>query len=174
VAVAAVVADLNVVASQLLDCVCAALEEAERPACNCYPTIGPPLVGPCCECEDGSGITGDLTINFETMYPADVRTLDRVTQVYPCRQRAVAADFTIVLTRCYPTVTKTADGIELPTIEDQEQAAEDLGRDLNIVWQALTCCPGMSMRWRDLAVDSDPEGGCSMLAARITVDVSGG
>lgn len=162
------VADVGALAHTLLDCVCAVLEEAGRPACNCYATVGPPMVGPCCECED-TGVSGDLTINFETMYPADSRTLERVVRIYPCRAGVVAADFTVVLTRCYPTV---GEDLQLPSPEEQDDAASDLHKDANLLWRALTCCPGVRLRWRDLAVDSDPEGGCSMIAARVTVEVT--
>lgn len=163
---------LGDLADALLSCVCTALEDADRPACACYATIGPPIVGPCCECEEGSGISGDLTINFEAMYPADANTLDRVTRVYPCRTAgAVAADFTLVLTRCYPVLGE--DG-QLPSPEEQATAADGLHDDGDVLWRALTCCPDVRLRWRDMAVASDPEGGCSMIGARVTVEVTGG
>lgn len=165
------VADIASLAQELLDCVCATFNDAGRPACDCYPTIGPPLVGPCCACEDPA-VTGNITINFETMYPADSQTLERVARIYPCRMGTVAADFTVVLTRCYPTVRQEGTEIVLPSVDEQRLAAEDLHTDVNLMWQALTCCPGVRMRWRDLAVDTDPEGGCSMLAARFTVEAS--
>lgn len=162
-------ADIGSLASQLLDCVCATLEDRGRPACNCYPTIGPPVVGPCCECED-TGVTGNLTINFETMYPADANTLERVVRVYPCRTGARAADFTMVLTRCYPKIEQVGGEIVLPDPTEIEEAADGLHQDAELIWQALTCCTDLRLRWRDLAVDTDPEGGCSMIAARITVE----
>lgn len=164
------VADIDAVARQLLDCACQFLEDAARPACQCYPTIGPPVVGPCCTCDE-EGSSGNLTINFETMYPADANTLERVVRVFPCRRGGTtAADFTLVLTRCYPTL---GDDGQLPAVEDIEEAAHDLHVDGNLLYDALTCCPDVRVRWRDLVVDSDPEGGCSIIAARITVDMTG-
>lgn len=162
-------ATINELAESLLSCVCVALEEAGRPACSCGKVVGPPVVRtPCCECDGTPGVTGDLTINFETKYPADPETLDRVTRVYPCRRgTANAADFTLVLTRCYPTVQ---EDLQLPSPEEWDEATEEFHEDVDIMWKALTCCPGVRLRWRDLVVTSDPEGGCSYLAARVTVE----
>lgn len=159
---------LGPVVDALLACACGALEDAERPACACYATIGPPVVGLCCECGD-EGTTGELTINFEDLYPADAETLQRTNRVYPCRGGVRAADITLVLSRCFPTVDEAG---QMPDPTAVQEAADELHRDADILWQAITCCAGISrLVWRGLSVDSDPEGGCSMIAARVTVEV---
>lgn len=148
----------------LQTCVCEALEDADRPVCGCGFTVGPPMIGPaqCCTCATG---TGQVVVFLERMYPSDgVAPYDQVPRLENCRPGPVAADFTIVLSRCYPTLDKTGNG---PSLDATTAAADDLNADMSVVWKALQCC-GSNIVIRESAVDADPEGGCSAFAVRVT------
>jgi hypothetical protein len=79
-----------------------------------------------------------------------------------------AADFTIVVTRCYPTVDEQGN---MPDLDTTTEFTTDLHTDLGLVWNALKCC-GSPIVFRESAVDSDPDGGCSAFAVRVTVPVT--
>lgn len=157
-------AALNVVVDQLLSCACMALEEADRPACSCYPVIGNPIWRPCCNC-GGSDASGELTASLDNMYPAD-NDLNQVSRLESCRRGSWAVDIILTLTRCYPMVSGSVD---LPDPDDVEAAARQLHDDADTLRRALTCCPDLRLAWRGLGVDTDPEAGCSSLRARVTV-----
>lgn len=161
-------ADLTTTLNTLTDCVCAALEEQERAVCACGLTVGPPVIGPaqCCECGESPG--GQASAFLERMYPADANTLSQVGRFEDCRGGPVAADISIVVTRCYPRINEQGF---MPTLEETTPFAEDLNTDMGIVWNALKCC-GMKLFIRESAVDADPEGGCSAFAVRVTTLVN--
>lgn len=152
----------------LVSCVCSALETADRPVCSCGLTVGPPVVGleQCCECETGAG--GQVAGFLERVYPADGQTLEQVTRLENCRPGAVAADFSIVVTRCYPRIDTTG---HMPDLDTTTPVAEDLHTDIQTAWNALACC-GTNVVIRESAVDADPEGGCSAFAIRVTALVA--
>lgn len=168
--------DIDTTARNLLDCVCDRLaiknEEINRPVCKCYATIGPPIVVLCCECEvedSEQKATGEATIHFERLYDADPTTLEQVSRVHPCKRSTTVADFTIVVTRCYPMINEAG---EMPDSEDQDAAATDMHSDISDVFAALTCgCNGYPLIVQEIAVDSMPEAGCAVLSARISVEV---
>lgn len=165
--------DIDTTARALLACICDKLTDVERPACACFATIGPPVVGLCCTCDtdtySGTTTTGDLTIHVERLYDADPATLDQTPRVHPCRRGFTVADFSIVLTRCYPMVDEQG---QMPDTDAQDEAATTMHLDLADVYAALTCgCNDYPTIIREIAVDSMPEAGCSALAARVTVEV---
>lgn len=161
--------DLDGTARKLLSCICDALADAERPVCSCYATIGPPVIGAnCCECEKGS--TGEATVHFEQMYDADPSSLQQVNRIHPCRQSTLAADLTVVVTRCYPTLDESG---QFPDTHVVDEVTGEMHADVSTVYQALVCCVETRMLIRSVAVDSMPEAGCSALAARVTVEVKG-
>lgn len=166
---------IDVTARTLLACVCTRLEEDERPTCGCFATVGPPVVALCCECEKqtpGAEFTptGEATINFVRMYDADPQTLQQVPRIHPCKRSVVVADFSIVLTRCYPMVN--SDG-EMPDADDQDAAATLMHADIQSVFAALTCsCNDYHLIVGEVAVDSMPEAGCAVLAVRLSVEVA--
>lgn len=161
--------DLDTTAQQLLACVCEALaaEDVDRPVCSCYKTIGPPVIGLCCECS--SGTTGEATIHVEQVYDCDSETLEQVTRVHPCRRGTTAADMTIVVTRCYPTIDEQG---QMPDTDDQDVAATSMHDDIGVVFKALTCgCADIRLTVRNIAVDAPPDAGCAVLVARVTAEV---
>lgn len=161
-------ADLTTTSTTLLDCVCDALATAGRPVCSCYATIGAPIIANCCEC--ATDTTGEAVISFERMYEADPQTLLQVDRVRPCKGGIKVAEFNLFVSRCYPTLDEQGN---LPTPEEQDEAALNLNTDVEIVWHALTCCGHDSpLRVIEIVVDSDPEGGCSALSARVAVEVT--
>lgn len=159
--------DLDTTARALLSCLCEALEDAERPVCACYATIGPPVVGLCCECSTGT--TGEATVHVEQVYDADPNDLTQVNRVHPCNRSTTAADLTLVVTRCYPTLDESRN---MPPTEDQDEAALSMHDDITTVWKALTCgCFTGRLTVRNVSVDAMPDAGCAVLAARVTVEV---
>jgi hypothetical protein len=146
------------------------LTAAEKPVCACYATIGPPVVGLCCACEtDAPTTTGEATVHVEQIYDADPNTLEQISRIHPCNRSVVAADLTIVVTRCYPMVD---EGGNMPPTDDQDEAALSMHDDLTTVWQALTCgCSDVRLTVRNVAVDAMPDAGCAVLVARLTAEV---
>lgn len=121
----------------------------------------------CCECENEE-TNGELSIHFRRLFDADAGTLNEVQRIRPCRGGVTAAQFRLVLARCFPTVNEKG---ELPDPEVQEDAEVDLQRDAELMWQALACCTGLDLKIDDLSVDLGPRGGCSIVFADVTVQV---
>lgn len=162
--------DLSTTLQTLIDCVCSALADADRPVCACGMTVGPPVIGPaqCCECDGDTG--GQVTGNLERVFPVTGVLLESDTRVENCRPGLVAADFTIVVTRCYPTLDEQGN---MPDLDQTTDATIGLHTDVGLVWNALKCC-GTNLVFRESAVTADPDGGCSAFAVRVTVPVSMG
>lgn len=160
--------DLSTTMDNLVDCACAALEAIDRAACACGLTIGPPAEGPqgCCDCNDGTG--GKVSGFLERVYPADPTTFEQTTRIESCRPGAKAADISIVVVRCYPSMDNQG---MMPPLDTTTPYAHNLNDDLTAVWNALACC-GDKIALREAAVDSDPEGGCSGFAIRVTTLVA--
>lgn len=156
---------LNDVVDTALACVCEKLTEAGRPACNCYPVVGAPVMSFCCEC-GAPGQSGELRAYVENLYPVDGSTLFASPRIETCRRGPWAVDLALSLSRCHPTIDEQGN---LPDPADLEQAARDLHTDIEIIRKALTCCDGIRLVWRSLGVENDPEGGCSEITARVTI-----
>jgi hypothetical protein len=136
--------------------------------CVCEATVGPPVVALCCECDTNT--TGDLTIHFERLYDADPSTLEQVSRVHPCRNSTMVADFSLVLTRCYPMLDEQGN---MPDSDTQDIAATDMHADIQTVFKALTCgCVESSFILGEIAVDAMPDSGCMVLAVRVSTEVS--
>lgn len=162
---------LTTTMDSLVDCVCQSLADIERAVCACGLTIGPPALGPfaCgCECVSGDGVGGQVSAFLERVYPAEAATFETVTRLEDCRPGAVAADITIVVTRCYPTMD---DQGNQPTLDDTSPFADELNTDLAAAWNAIKCC-GYKIAIRESAIDADPEGGCSAFAIRVSTLVA--
>lgn len=159
-------ATLSETSRTLLTCVESALEADLRPVCKAYQTIGTPVIFTCCECDDG--MNGELSIHFRRLFDADPSTLNEVQRVRPCKGGVVAAQFRLVLARCFPTIDEKG---ELPDKEFLEEAADDLQRDAELMWQSLACCTGLDIKIDDVSVDLGPKGGCSIVFADVTTQV---
>lgn len=160
--------DLTTVMQALNTCVCEALEGIDRPACDCGLTIGVPAQGPsgCCECNEGVG--GNVAAFLERVYPADPTTYEQIAPLFPCRDNGTAADISVTVVRCYPSMDAQGN---MPDLSTTTTYAENLNTDMAAVWSALKCC-GTKLIIRDSAIQGDPEGGCSGFAIRVTVLVS--
>lgn len=163
-------AGLAETSERLLACVGDALAAAERPVCSSYQTVGTPVILTCCDCEgeDGAEGNGELSIHFRRLFDADPSTLTEVQRVRPCKGGVTAAQFRLVIARCFPTVTEAG---EIPGHDLQEDAALDLQQDTELMWQALACCPDLPIKIDDLSVDLGPRGGCSIVFADVTTQV---
>lgn len=151
----------------LIECAQTQLTGAERPACTYGKTVGPPAPGPagCCDnCKNGSG--GQVSAHLERTYPVNGDDFEQVTVRANCRPFATAADITVVVIRCYPSMDEQGN---MPTLDETTPFADELNTDLSAVWNALVCCPGYTVALREAAIDADPEGGCSGFAVRVSV-----
>lgn len=172
---------INETADLFLNCVNDALNSAGYPVCAHYRTVGPPVIGPlCCECAEDPDVvlppdslvpSGEATIHFEQLYDADPTTLDPVDPVHPCKRVATVADFTIVVTHCYPVLDGRG---EIPHPDDLDAAADTAHKMMETIWLSLTCgtcIADMRFLIRAVAVDAMPEGGCSVIVARLSAEV---
>lgn len=163
--------DLTTTMNALVACVSEKLADADRPACRDGLTVGAPATGPqgCCQdCAEG-GPGGELTAHLERVYPVDGFSFEQVVQPADCRPMAYAADITLVVVRCYPSMN---DQGVMPTPDETTPYAEALNTDLAAAMQGLICCSGFKLVIRESAIDADPEGGCSGFAIRVSVIVS--
>lgn len=113
-------------------------------------------------------MNGELSIHFRRMFDADPNTLNEVQRVRPCRGGTVAAQYRLVLARCFPTIDESG---ELPDTEFLQESSVELQRDAELMWQAIACCTGLTLRIDDLSVDLGPKGGCSIVFADVTVQI---
>lgn len=160
--------DVTDTMTDLLACVVDGLDTADRPVCDSGITIGPPVIGPnnCCKCSDA---VGQASVFLERVYPVAGNDFSARSTVENCRPGPVAADMTFVITRCYPAMKNNG---QMPKLSETTGPSEDLNEDMRIVWAALRCCNVPNLIIRESAVDSDPEGGCSAFAVRVSVLVS--
>lgn len=151
----------------LMACVQTRLADGDRPACTYGKTIGLPAPGPagCCDgCNNGAG--GQVSAFLERTYPVNGVDFEQVALPANCRPTATAADISIVVLRCYPSLDEQGN---MPSLDDTSPFADNLNTDLSAVWDALTCCEGFKLAVREAAIDADPEGGCSGFAVRVSV-----
>ena len=157
---------LSDTANTLLTCVEGALNAGLRPVCKSYQTVGTPVIFNCCECDEG--MNGELSIHFTRLFDADPSSLLETVRIRPCRGGIVAAQFRLVLARCYPMIDEHG---EIPSTEFLDESAEDLHLDSELMWQSLACCTGLDLKIDDLSVDLGPKGGCSVVYADVTAQV---
>lgn len=159
---------VGVTMDALLACVVDSLAAIERPVCDSGTTIGPPVIGPdtCCKCSGGTS-DGRVVGYVERTYPVNGPDFE---QVIPrnCRRTAVAADIVLVVVRCFPRIS---DQGVMPSLEKTSEAADNLNADMAAAWNAIECC-GENLGIREIAVNSDPEGGCSAFGIAVTTLVS--
>lgn len=144
------------------------LIDAGRPVCSSRATIGPPVIGlvECCECDQDT--SGQLSTNLERAFPADGTTLEEISGlVGTCPTLTTAADFSLVLARCYPRIN---DDGEMPSADETTSATGLMYADITAVVKALMCS-GQKIRLREVVIQSDPDGGCSAFTVRVTVPV---
>lgn len=161
---------LAVVAETLLTCVSNALSADFRPVCKVYQTHGTPVIFQCCACEDGDdGANGEVSIHFRRIFDAESASLDEVRRVRPCRGGVLAAQFRLVLARCRPIIDEQG---EIPDPEVLTDHTQDQLRDIELLWQSLACCSGLTLRIDDVSADLSDPGTCSIIYADVTVEVS--
>lgn len=157
---------VDAVARAILDCVCETFVDAEKPVCDCYASVGVPVVASCCECDE-EGTTGNAILQVEQAFDAD-QDLNRIdTRLATCRKGIRALDLTIWITRCYPTIDESG---HLDTAA-LDEAATSAHEDMDILWRAFACCYQGVLKVRRIAIDSDPQAGCSMIVGQVTVEL---
>lgn len=154
-------------AQRALECVSDALSDVLRPVCKVYQTVGTPVIATCCECDD-EGSNGEVSIHLTRLFDADQSSLDEVIRVRPCRAGVVAAQFRMVLARCFPMIDEHG---EVPDPEVLSEYAEGLSVDVETLWQALSCCYEDQIRIDDISVDLGPMGGCSAVYVDLTFPI---
>ena len=179
------------VAGQLLDCVCAALDEvaAANPELSGCPTCrrcvvpGQVAWDSCGECCGGPAdeVGGQLTVSVARMwssthasFPAEDRT---VRDGRGCQFPVTAVELVVTLLRCVPGPDD--DGVP-PSCEELTEAARQLHADAVTVMQAVLCCvPGTSevRNGRRFVMGPQrvlgPEGYCGGVEQRVTVELPG-
>lgn len=154
----------------LVTCVCAALEAADRPVCDCGLIVGSPEYSGfdrCCDCADGDG-GGEVLASLIRVYPVDGYTFNEDTRLENCRPGAVAADIGIVVVRCYPSMNEAG---QIPSLEVTTPFAENLNTDMTTVWNALKCCD-IQLAIRDSLVQTGDKGGCSAFTTTVSALIS--
>ena len=164
-------ADLTTKMDALVACVSEALTDIDRPACSQGLTIGPPEPGPagCCNKCGSNAVGGQVSGFLERVFPAEkTREGIQEIQMQTCRNGSTAADITLVVLRCYPSMDNKGN---MPKLSETTPFAHNLNDDMTAVWAALKCC-NQGVEIRDSGVDGSPEAGCSAFAIRVTVMVS--
>ena len=160
---------LAVVAETLLTCVSDALSADLRPVCKVYQTHGTPVIFQCCACEgDNEEANGEVSIHFRRLMDAEANSLDEVRRIRPCKGGMTAAQFRVVLARCRPIINEKG---EIPDPEDLTNHTQDQLRDIELLWQSLACCAGLTLRVDDVSADLSDPGTCSVIYADVTVEV---
>lgn len=170
-----VVVGVDTTAREVLECVCDTFLEAEKPVCRCYAVTGRPVIGPvqCCECgpdPDGDPDViriGEAILQVEQIYDADENLNPVDNRIVTCRKGLRALDLTIWITRCYPTIDGSGD-LDHDAIDTDTSSVHD---DMDLLFKAFACCYQGRLRIRRIALDSDPEGGCSMIVGQVTVEL---
>lgn len=162
-------ADVGTTMDTLIACVVDSLAAIDRPVCDSGTTIGPPEIGPdaCCKCRGGGGSDGEVIGFLERVYPVNGPDFEQVIPAN-CRRTPIAADIVLTVVRCFPRIDAKGN---MPKLDQTSVAADNLNLDFAAVWNAVECC-GENLGIREAAVDSDPEGGCSAFAIRVTTLVS--
>lgn len=167
------------VASELLSCVCAALEGTiDGSVCRCSLEPGHRLIADFCggmDCGAGAGACsgdghGQATVRVLAVYPiADVFPA-RPTAPSPCNSSPrLAADFAITILRCGPTVDAKGNA---PTADQLTDAVARQLSDAAAVRQAILCCLGGTRCERQRLLQAwRPEGGGGCMGGTTTVTV---
>lgn len=153
---------LNQILAEILVCACDVLDnglaDSGAGSCGCpcrsFITAGTPVwdVEACC-----SG--GQLAVYVRDIYPFS-NFPSRSTDANICSP-SLAANVTVQLLRCWPTMTE--DG-SAPTGPQIQTASNDIYRDLYLLTWGLVCCLKIHGRKRKFALTSSkivgPQGGC--------------
>ena len=147
----------------VLACACAALDDFSACPCPCrkYVAAGPPVWDNCCP-------DGQLTVHLDRLY---------VAGNYPAAaggsivcSAPLAADFTVSLIRCHPTVDDNGDP---PSLVVLDNAAHQIHTDLYVMLNALICCLAAKKKSQPFTVLSanivGPNGGCVGATIRLSV-----
>lgn len=159
-------------ARDILACVCSAFEEAARPLCKCYGTVGNPYVVNCCDCDESTDPDvegrGQAIFQVERIFETNEDLQEVTNRVYPCKRAGYKAmNMTIWITRCWPTIDE--QGYLDP--DDVDAATDEVLDDMETLYRAFVCCPEHRLIVRQVAVQSDPQAGCSTIVGQVTVEV---
>jgi len=155
---------LQLMAQDVLDCVCLALENESPCGCPCRKCVvfGPPVWDDCC--------SGQLTIWVERIYVA-AKFPQTDGQPITCAA-PLAADFVLQLIRCVPTVD---DNGVAPSCEAISASAAKIYQEMYIVERALLCCLAAFKKNRAFVMKDmrpiGPQGGCAGFEVRFTVEM---
>ena len=159
------------VAQMVLDCVCGEL--GDTCPCRAYVSPGEPPID-CCT-DDCSGVSGQLTVHIEDIFPSDEFPLP-VTTFEPCKARTWVASVVITAARCSPVMDEQGD---LVPGEELSANAQLMAEDSLAIMSALACCvvntpPGTKRKRRVKIEGTRPglsDGGCSFVEVRVLVDI---
>lgn len=155
---------LWLLAEEIKDCICIALEAEALCGCPCRTCVivGDPVWDDCCE--------GQLTISVPRLFVHDNFPLTSTGPIF-CAS-PLAGDFSITLLRCAPAVKD--DGTP-PTCDELSESARQILTEMYIALRALICCLAAKKRAAKFvireAVTVGPEGGCVGFTIRFTVEL---
>lgn len=159
---------LGPVLAGFVECVCAELAAAGRPACACCLVWGdtvPPADFCDCDCNGGHGQAWVRVARWDPPLGADLNTRRRCT---PWRARVwIEAG----VYRCVPAVAE--DGVSAPTCQDRTDSAWGLIADAAALRRAAACCAALEGFYPELLQEEPTgvRGGCAGVALQFTIDV---
>lgn len=157
---------------ELLTCVSARLDSSGSPVCSVGASVGMPAIASCCECGDAAdgGGEGELWGHVQRVFRSTEAGVSQAIAQKPCAPSQWAAEYLITLARCFPVIDERGD---LPAVDDRTSAAGDTHADIAAIQRALHCCTATEPPYLEsIAVQTDPQGGCSYLVATVRVPVS--
>lgn len=157
----ALASEITAVAKLLLGCLCAKLDEYERPACRCSRMSGDTAIADICEISD-DGKNGQAWVRMTEVYPTD-RFPDRITD-YRCGGYLFAVEFELGILRC--AVGSDEDGTP-PSAKDLNLESDAMDIDAAILLHVAGCClppvfPRQISQWQ-------PMSGGKCVGGRVTV-----
>lgn len=127
---------------EILACACQALDDFTECGCPCrkYISAGRPVWDNCCP-------DGQLTVNLDRLYAHGNFPGTAAGPLF-C-QAPLAAEFTVALVRCHPTVDDNGDPPSGPTLD---AAANQVHTDLYVLLNALICCLSAKSRTQNFVL----------------------
>lgn len=151
-------------ASELLECVCTAIDTETECPCPCrkYISVGPPVWDECCE--------GQIAIWLDRVFYHENFPQEQ-GQAAICSS-FLAGEFKIQWLICAPTVH--ADGT-LPSHIELTESARRVLQSLYVALRALACCLAVAKRHRKYIIRSSrtigPDGGCVGWEISVTIEL---
>lgn len=174
---------LDLIAHQILNCVCAELDrvaaeaaDLELPGCPCRVGVvpgGAVAWDNCCDdCSGEDKHQGQLTVSLGRVFPTTRFPLEERT-VDICEPATLAATYVVTLLRCMPTMDNRG---RPPSSEALARAAQIVSTDALTMQHAIACCVTRDENGKKRRVvitghtPVGPGGGCTGTELTLVVD----